>query len=134
MIGTEPEGGEETVSAETLAGWGLTVQKGWTVTMRADGFDSSATPLDFEPGHYTAHDYYDFLGKRLRFVVVVAAVYNERGRLRGQDEICGIEWRCGPGEPRYFGEANLDELMPDDEERKKLVESALALSNQGGVG
>ncbi|WP_370944061.1 hypothetical protein AB5J62_33810 [Amycolatopsis sp. cg5] len=128
MRARELRQGERIIPAADLARWGVDIPDGWTVTIRPDGIDSSARPIDFPVGHYTAHDHDAFLHKRLVFLEVMADAYNKDGRKVGSDEIVGVEWRppLTPPPRRVIpGEANVDELLTEDE-RKRLAENAVA--------
>ncbi|WP_370944062.1 hypothetical protein AB5J62_33815 [Amycolatopsis sp. cg5] len=128
MIDGELETGERAVSADTVAKWGIAVPDGWTVTVRPDRFDADRTPLDFDPGTYSAHDYKAFLDKELSFVVMVAEVF-EDGASLAQIEVTGIEWRHGASKtPLYVGDADVDALLPEADQQMMVgdaVDSAM---------
>ncbi len=103
--------GEKLVTADQLEAWEVTVPSGWTVTRRPDRIEGDRSPLHFDEGTYSAHDYFEFLRKRLSFVVVVAEVFKD-GRSLGSAEAGGIVWRHH--EPLAdVGYADVDALLPE---------------------
>ncbi|GAA1962196.1 hypothetical protein [Amycolatopsis minnesotensis] len=124
MLNGELESGETIVLWETLALWGVALPEGWVITLRPDRFDADRTPLDFEVGHYSAHDYRAFLDGELIFVVVVAEVFAEGASL-AQVEVNGLGWRPDTKKPRYVGDANVDDLL-SYEDLRELVSDVVA--------
>ncbi|QWF78753.1 hypothetical protein [Amycolatopsis sp. CA-230715] len=124
MLNGELESGEIVVLWETLVLWGIAPPEEWVITVRPARFEADRTPLDFEVGHYSAHDYRAFLDGELVFVVVVAEVFEGDVSL-AQVEVDGLGWRPDNQKPQYVGDADVDGLL-SYEDLRELVSDVLA--------
>jgi hypothetical protein len=131
VINGELQSGEKVVPAKLLREWGIVLPTGWTVTIRPDRFDLGRSPLDFDPGVYSAHDYAAFLARRLTFIVVTAEVREGKGNLANV-EVDGIAWRQAEPRSLYVGDADVDALLSEGDRRELAANAVAAAEREAG--